>query len=299
MGLSTDGGRIGGYTMTVEHGSIMASAEMPDLGALTDVASLWEGVEMKCPKCGENTPDSWSAFWPESAMHGERASRAAVTHAQPFLDVGDAISCNIEYMQCANAECRQMVIRLNEIRTTTRFRGGVPIVDHSGSKWIVYPRHSERSVDLLVPEPFRRNYLEAAAILDISARASAMLARRVLADLLETYGGRAEYGLATRIDKFNEDTTHPHDLRKNLHYIREIGDFSAHTKKDDQANIIDVDREEAEWTLNIVDRLFDYFIVTPTRDAQMRQAMDEKLKAANRRPVRPLPDEKADKGDQE
>jgi hypothetical protein len=78
-------------------------------------------------------------------------------------------------------------------------------------------------------------------------------------------------------------------LRKNLHYLREIADLSAHTKKDDQAVVVNVDHTEAEWTLEIIDRLFDYFIVSPKREEAMRRALDQKIQQANRRPIEPLP----------
>jgi hypothetical protein len=79
-------------------------------------------------------------------------------------------------------------------------------------------------------------------------------------------------------------------LRENLHHFREVADFGAHTQKDDQqAANIDVGREEAEWTLDVLDRLFDYFIATPAQDRKMREAMDERIKSAGRKPIEPLP----------
>ncbi len=167
-------------------------------------------------------------------------------------------------------------------------------------KWLAVPRQAAgRQVHPLVlssDKDLAGLYGEASLVLDVSPRASAVLSRRALADLLKKYAGRNEYGLADRIDQFNRDSSHPSGLRENLHYLREIGDFAAHTQQDDQANIVDVDGEEAEWTLDIVDRLFDYFVVTPARDAAMRAKMDEKLGATGRRPITPVqesePDEK-------
>jgi hypothetical protein len=51
--------------------------------------------------------------------------------------------------------------------------------------------------------------------------------------------------------------------------------------------IIEVSREEAEWTLDVVDDLFDYFIVGPERDKARRADMDKKLKKAGRRAIEP------------
>lgn len=46
-------------------------------------------------------------------------------------------------------------------------------------------------------------------------------------------------------------------------------------------------RGEAEWTLDLVERLFEYFIVTPQRDKKMRVQMDERIKQAGRKPINP------------
>jgi hypothetical protein len=97
-------------------------------------------------------------------------------------------------------------------------------------------------VDELVRDPFAKDFREACLILDDSPRMSSVLSRRILADLLEQYANLTDYKVATRIDKFIADITHPSRLRDNLHYLREIGDFSAHTMKDDQGRMDPEDR---------------------------------------------------------
>jgi hypothetical protein len=51
--------------------------------------------------------------------------------------------------------------------------------------------------------------------------------------------------------------------------------------------MVNVSRGEAEWTLKIVERRFDSFIVMPARDRAMREWFDKKIKDANRRPIGP------------
>ncbi|MFH1140171.1 MAG: DUF4145 domain-containing protein [Chloroflexota bacterium] len=195
---------------------------------------------------------------------------------------------NISWMKCANNECGQAVVRLHDQRTV--FTDGVPHI--TTDAWLVYPRHdSNRPVDPAVPSRYREDYVEAAAVLNVSPRLSAVMSRRILTDLLADYAKLTQHSLANRIDAFNQNTGHPHHLRENLHYLREIGDFVAHTMKDDQANIVGVDSLEAEWTLEIIDRLFDYFIVTPKRDTAMREGVDEKLRLTKRKPIKPLPND--------
>jgi hypothetical protein len=133
----------------------------------------------------------------------------------------------------------------------------------------------------------RRDYTEAHMILEDSPRMSSVLSRRILADLLKDYAKCEGYSLAGQIDKFLAEPSYPSSLKDNLHYLREVGDFSAHTKKDlESGDVIEVTREEAGWTLDIIARLFDYLIVGPARDAQMHAVMDEKLRQAGRKPIK-------------
>ena len=214
--------------------------------------------------------------------------RAPAEEINASLEPEHSYVCRIEWMQCANAKCRQIVVQAYEQHVF--WAGGIGT--GPSQKWFAVPRRaSGRQVHpsvLSSDKDLAQLYSEASLILDISPRASAVLSRRVLADLLKKYADRNEYGLAARIDRFNEDLSHPSGLRDNLHYLREIGDFAAHAQEDDQANIVHVEREEAEWALDIVDRLFDYFVVTPARDAALRAKMDEKLDATGRKSIRPV-----------
>jgi Domain of unknown function (DUF4145) len=142
-----------------------------------------------------------------------------------------------------------------------------------------------------VTDPLRKDYIEAYTILDDSPRMSAVLSRRILADLLKKYAGLTQFNLEQRIDKFIENTNHPRRLRENLHYLREMGNFAAHTQEQQTPTdpvIIDVGKDEAEWTLNIVSDLFDYFIVAPAKDAERRKGFDKKIADAGRKPINPL-----------
>lgn len=223
---------------------------------------------MKCPNCGENTPDSWES---------------PTDWRAPDLSVS--------WMRCANNECQQIVIRMTE---TLRVRNtGYLELPYRRDTWMVYPRSGSRSVhlDKSIVDPYRTDFLEANSVLDISPRLSAVMSRRILADLLLDFAKLSKFNLSDRIDDFKNDTSRPYELRQNLHYLRELGDFVAHTQKDDQARIVNVDAVEAEWTLDVIERLFDYFIVTPTRDKEMRSSIDEKLKETGRKAIKPLPDE--------
>jgi Domain of unknown function (DUF4145) len=231
------------------------------------------------------TEHSWEPLW--VSLVGGQSHAMKVQPPAPLV----ASTVSLDYMYCANAECNQLVIRVHENLDFPLHAVSDPSM--LTETWLARPRTTARSLDLGVPEPFRSDYREAAAILDSSPRMSAVLSRRILADLMETYGHHSQFKLSERIDKFIADKANPSGLRDNLHHFREIADFGAHTQKDDQTEIINVGREEAEWTLDLLDRLFDHFIVTPERDRRMRATMDERIKQAGRKPIPPLLEDSA------
>jgi hypothetical protein len=190
-------------------------------------------------------------------------------------------------MRCANHNCQETVVRINEVNAKQSAIGTTsPEPSTKTVTWLARPRYPGPYVDPAIPEPYRTSYLEAAAILDISPRMSGVLSRRILADLLEEFARLEDYSLEKRIGKFAEDDLSlPPLFRGNLHHFREIASFGTQIQKDDQAQIVDVDKEEAEWTLDLLDRLFDYFILTPQRDREMRSRLDAKIKRVDRNPL--------------
>jgi hypothetical protein len=252
-------------------------------------------MAFKCPNCNATLADkSWLHVLFESEKGWE--PEPEILSFSEDWDLRKAGEIPVErtirgsWIKCL--ECSHVLVRFSQIRRQP-VRDQLPSewTDLGSETWLVIPRRSTRSVPKEVDEAIPEQagyYRQAAAILDESPVASAVLSRRVLADLLKKYAGRDEYNLEKQIDKFTEDASTPVGLRENLHHFREVANFAAHTQEDDQANIIDVDRDEAEWTLDILDRLFDHFIVTPARDAGMRAKMDKKIRDAGRKPIQPL-----------
>jgi hypothetical protein len=242
---------------------------------------------MKCPTCGENTPNAWQVLLVQ-ALEPKVGVTAGLS--DPSREVRNehvrTHEVHFDWMHCANQECGQLVVRGHDTRT--EFTSGLPL--QATDTWTAHPKHhGVRPVSPLVPKDMARDFAEAVSILDLSHRMSAVLARRVLADLLEKYAGLDQFSLTTRIEKFTADTSRPRELRENLHHLREIADFSAHTQTDDQLEPLEIDRAEADWTLDMVERLFDYFIVGPDIDRKLREGMDAKVEAAGRKAIKPLP----------
>jgi Domain of unknown function (DUF4145) len=240
------------------------------------------GGEMKCPRCGDNTKDAWRPLKTDipsadlGARGGGEVSLRDLT--REHLDAPKGRAVTFEWMRCEAEGCQELVVRMHEHWTIRR---GASAEEFQTKTIIVRPPETGRPpLDVRVPPPFSDDYIEAAVLLAPSPRMSAVLSRRILYDLLETYAGIAEYTLNDSIKKFINDPERPGGIKKNLHYVREMGNFGAHTKKDGEDRIIPVTRKDAEWALGLIERLFDYFIITPAQDEELRSSWDRNREAS-------------------
>jgi Domain of unknown function (DUF4145) len=249
-------------------------------------------MSWKCLHCNVPNPEVWQPLVAITDADGKALSApgSRITVRLPeFQIIQDdryymAQSGMLFWTQCRNVDCGKMVVA---------FRFGKHHEFESSptlsQEWFAIPQQrAARPVDKRVPEPFRRDYIEASLILDDSPRMSSVLSRRILQDLLEQFADRKEYKLEDRIDLFIADPRFPSTIKDNLHHLRDIANFGAHTKKDKATGeIIEVDRNEAEWTLEVLDGLFDYFIVGPAKHKERREEWDKKRSATGAaRPVR-------------
>jgi len=135
-----------------------------------------------------------------------------------------------------------------------------------------------------VPEKLAKDYNEARTILDFSPKASAALARRCLQNLIREHLGIQERDLTSEIQKLLAQGNLPSHLSDNIDAIRHIGNFAAHPIKDQQSTMItEVEPGEAEWILDVLEGLFDFFFVQPENMKKKRAALNEKLKNAGKK----------------
>lgn len=275
--------------------------ENPALDFLTRACALFSAIQdkpkdkrMECPYCASKIPERWQPLFVVTKEDGT-ALKDPSPHITAILDSGTlAWAIGIGWLRCYNAECGRIVVRVSHTSYDPRsimIRNLEMVRESEGTiveEWLAVPFNTpSRHVDPLVRDPYRGDYLEAAAILDASPRMSAVLSRRILADLLKQYGKLDNHNLSRAIDAFIENTTHPSIVRENLHHLRELGGVGAHTQTDaTTGEIVNVSPEEAEWTLGVLDSLFDYFIVGPEKNRQRRAALDQKFQAAGRKPIK-------------
>lgn len=138
-----------------------------------------------------------------------------------------------------------------------------------------------------VPEDFARDYHEACLVLADSPKASAALSRRCLQHLLRQKAGAAKRDLADQIQELLDSKQLPPYLASDLDAVRNTGNFAAHPMKSTATGeIMDVEPGEAEWNLDVLEALFEFYFVQPAAAQAKRDALNAKLTEAGKPPMR-------------
>ena len=135
-----------------------------------------------------------------------------------------------------------------------------------------------------VPREIATDYEEAAVVLSFSEKASAALSRRCLQNILHQQGIR-ERNLSLEIDKVLPLL--PSHISENLDAIRTVGNFASHPVKETHTGtIVEVETGEAEWTLEVLEMLFDHYYVKPAIAMKKREDLNQKLASAGKPPLK-------------
>ncbi|WP_309831365.1 DUF4145 domain-containing protein [Paracidovorax wautersii] len=150
----------------------------------------------------------------------------------------------------------------------------------------VYPNgQTSRTAEKEVPAEVAKDFNEAAAVFPISAQASAALSRRCLQHVLE-HAGFSHKDLSKAIEAAIASGI-PSYLAEGLDAIRNIGNFAAHPTKDkNTGEIVPVEPAEAEWNLDVLELLFDFYFIQPAVALSRTEALNAKLEAAGKKPMK-------------
>jgi hypothetical protein len=138
-----------------------------------------------------------------------------------------------------------------------------------------------------VPKQFADDYIEACLVLSDSAKAAAALARRCLQNVLREAAKVRAGNLADEIQQAIDSGKLPFQLAESIDAVRNIGNFAAHPMKSQQTGeILEVEPGEAEWNLDVLEVLFDFYFVQPAMIQKKRAALNQKLQAAGKPPMK-------------
>jgi Domain of unknown function (DUF4145) len=153
---------------------------------------------------------------------------------------------------------------------------------------LINPRGSTRPpCPSEVSKEIAEDYLEACVVLPDSSKASAALSRRCLQALLREKGGVKPGDLSNEIQQVIDSNSFPSHLADSIDAIRNIGNFSAHPlKSKNTGEILPVEEHEAEWNLDVLESLFDFYYVQPAKLQAKRNALNQKLAEAGKPPMK-------------
>ena len=234
---------------------------------------------MKCPYCTVEISPSWNS----GSIEAKRAYDDDRYYDEPWR-LGYSIEIAWYWQAAKCPSCWGEIIFVNVYAVDDP---DPPLAQH-----LAYPSFSRRKIiNDEVPVALKEEYEEACQVLPISPKASAALARRILQTTLEERGYESEV-LAQQIEAAMNETSPdkilPNAIRQKIDVVRNVGNFAAHPMADTTTlEIINVEREEAEWCLEIIEELFDHYYYTNYAEDKKRIArLNEKLRRANRRQVK-------------
>lgn len=215
---------------------------------------------MKCPHCLTSFHPQWD--YVEFTRYG---------------DPDDKNFWRLRHLTCP--ECNRTVV---EIGTSSIS------VNHVNSFSLVYPKGISRApLDPDVPANYFNDYREACLVILDSPKASAALSRRCLQNILREEAKTTKKDLFDQIQEVLDANKFPSYLADGLDAVRAIGNFGAHPiKSKSTGEIVDVEPGEAEWNLDVIEGLFDFFFVQPKVLKSKRDNLNKKLEDAGKPPLK-------------
>ena len=185
---------------------------------------------------------------------------------------------SLVYIQCP--ACYQFIVYIER-----RHAMGGPF----NSRSQVFPQNNPRpNCPKEVPNDIAQEYTEACLILPISPTASAALSRRCLQHFLREVVKVKSGNLIDEIKEVINIGQLPSHISEDLDAVRQIGNFAAHPRKNEQTGtILPVEPGEAEWNLEVLEALFDFYCVQPAKARKRRDDLNQKLTEARQKKQNP------------
>ncbi len=153
---------------------------------------------------------------------------------------------------------------------------------------MIEPKGIARSpVPAVVPNDLAEDYKEACVVLPDSPKASAALSRRCLQSLLRVRAKVKPGDLSSEIQQVLDGGALPSYVAEAIDAVRAIGNFAAHpVKSQHTGEVLPVEPGEAEWNLDVLESLFDFYYTQPAALKAKKDALNQKLQEAGKPPVK-------------
>jgi hypothetical protein len=175
-------------------------------------------------------------------------------------------------------ECAGQIIWLNHVQPGDAY-GDSSI----SSVTLLYPTSTRVPVPDLTPPPIADDFRQAHSVLSLSPKASAALSRRCLQTLIREQERIRDRDLVSEIRALLALNKLPSYLAADLDAIRVVGNFAAHPQKATETGaILDVEPDEAEWTLSVLGELIDFYFERLPTSQRRNTELRNKLRRAGK-----------------
>jgi hypothetical protein len=205
------------------------------------------------------------------------------------IPLGDDVDRSWAIFEYICPACKKMNLELVNALEVTAVKNEYHVRDSQIISIVpIRPRGSSRPpCPKEVPDEMREDYEEACMVLPHSPKASAALSRRCLQNLLRSAAKVTPRDLMKEIDDVMKSGSLPLYLVEDIDAVRNIGNFAAHPiKSKNTGEILPVEPREAEWNLDVLEGLFDFYYVQPAKAKEKRDALNAKLVDAGKPPIK-------------
>ena len=184
------------------------------------------------------------------------------------------------FVVCPNPECKRFTLSASLWHSSRPPTAAQEVFGEMIEKWRLMPSSMAKAYDSnIVPAVILSDYEEAAAIVDLSPKASATLSRRCLQGILRDFW-KAKPGRL--VDEIDEIKSKIDGVTWNaIDGVRKLGNIGAHMEKDINV-IVDVDPNESALLVSLVETLIEeWYIGRAEREARMNSII---AAAASKKP---------------
>ncbi|MBY3623612.1 DUF4145 domain-containing protein [Acinetobacter sp. CUI P1] len=189
---------------------------------------------------------------------------------------------------CFCPSCHNLIVRSYTGQFHSGANGDRWISDPGDNEVIVFPLNKNKlTISEDIPETYFNDFVEATNVISISPKSSAALSRRCLQKFLHHELNIKKRNLEQEIEEFITSQQVPSYISAAVDAVRIIGNYAAHPMKNtNTGEIVDVEPAEAEWLLEVLALLFEFYFVYPKKLEERKIELNKKLQSLGKPPMK-------------
>ncbi|MBO6301011.1 MAG: DUF4145 domain-containing protein [Ruminiclostridium sp.] len=220
--------------------------------------------KMVCPFCGETYPLTTSSTTSIHQSYIEYYFNFSCFGVRGIADKSKE-AFRITMTKCPYKKCGKPTITIDHI-TDMASDNKEAYIDNSDLIHQVMPKCNAKPFPKYVPQHIISDYREAITVLDMSPKASAVLSRRCIDEIITNHFGVTGGSLYDKINAIKNKVSGK--LLDAIDSLRKIGNLGAHLKIESNV-IVEVSKEEAKAFLWLIEYIIDEWYVQEHEKAEM------------------------------